>query len=120
MAKSNSQPSIIFNKISSQYIPTRINKSIGIQVELLNPISLFFKQLGLIILSSFIIGMFILLCVVKLYKAIRLLQEAARVKKEFTYSMIHDIKTPLSTIQLSLTALNNKRVINNEEKEQNI
>lgn len=56
----------------------------------------------------------------KLYKAIRLLQEAARVKKEFTYSMIHDIKTPLSTIQLSLTALNNKRVINNEEKEQNI
>lgn len=116
MAKSNSQPSIIFNKISSQYIPTRINKSIGIQVELLNPISLFFKQLGLIILSSFFIGMFILLCVVKLCKAIRLLQEAARVKKEFTYSMIHDIKTPLSTIQLSLTALNNKRVINNEEK----
>lgn len=111
VAKSNSQPSIIFNKISSQYIPTRINKSIGIQVELLNPISLFFKQLGLIILSCFIIGMFILLCVVKLYKAIRLLQEAARVKKEFTYSMIHDIKTPLSTIQLSLTALNNKRVI---------
>lgn len=116
MAKSNSLPSIIINKISSQYIPVRINKSIGIQVELLNPINLFFKQLGLIILSSFIIGMFILLCVVKLYKAIRLLQEAARVKKEFTYSMIHDIKTPLSTIQLSLTAFNNKRVINNEEK----
>lgn len=116
VAKSNSLPSIISNKISSQYIPVRINKSIGIQVELLNPINLFFKQLGLIILSSFIIGMFILLCVVKLYKAIRLLQEAARVKKEFTYSMIHDIKTPLSTIQLSLTALNNKRVINNEEK----
>lgn len=116
MAKSHSLPSVVINKISSQYIPIRINKSIGIQVELLNPISLFFKQLGLIILSSFIIGILILLCVIKLYKVIRLLQEAARVKKEFTYSMIHDIKTPLSTIQLGLTALNNKRVINDEEK----
>lgn len=116
VAKSCSQPSVVINKISSQYVPIRINKSIGIQVELLNPISLFFKQLGLIILSSFIIGMLILLCVIKLYKAISLLQETARVKKEFTYSMIHDIKTPLSTIQLGLTALNNKRIINEEEK----
>ncbi len=116
VAKSYPQPSFVINRISSQNIPVRIDKSIGIQVELLNPISLFFKQLGLIILSSFVIGIFILLCVIKLYKAISLLQEAARVKKEFTYSMIHDIKTPLSTIQLGLTALNNKRIINDEEK----
>lgn len=116
VAKSYYQPSIVISKISSQYIPIRIDKAIGIQVELLNPISLFFKKMGLIILSSFIIGMFVLLCVVKLYKAIRLLQEAARIKKEFTYSMIHDIKTPLSTIQLGLAAFSNDKIINDEAK----
>ena len=114
--KSYSQPFIVINKISSQCIPIRIDKSIGIQVELLNPIDLFFKHLGLIISSSIIIGLLVLLCVVRLYKAIRFLQERARVNKVFTYSMIHDMKTPLSTIQLGLTALNNEKIINDEDK----
>lgn len=114
--KDNSQPFIVINKISSQFIPIRIDKSIGIQVVLVNPIDLFFKKMWLIIFSGLIISLLVLLCIVRLYTAIRMLQEAAKVKKVFVYSMIHDIKTPLSTIQLGLTALDNKKIIDDKEK----
>ena len=102
--------------VKSDILYLKTNKSEAIQIVLANPYSLFFEELGLLMLASFLMLSITIYCIFQQVKIIYEQEEKARVKKEFTYAMIHDIKTPLSSIRLGLTALNNERIINEEKK----
>ena len=67
-------------------------------------------------LASFLMLIITLLCIFKQVGIIRWQQNNAKMKKIMTYSMIHDIKTPLSTIRLGLGALDHERIANDSEK----
>ena len=95
---------------------TRTDQSQAIQIELTNPYSIFFEELGLLALASFLMLIITLLCIFKQVGIIRWQQNNAKMKKIMTYSMIHDIKTPLSTIRLGLGALDHERIANDSEK----
>jgi len=92
--------------IKSEMVPTRINCSQGVQIEFGNPFSLYFQELGLLVLISFILCFLAFVCVMKQVAIIRIQQENARIQKDFSYAMIHDMKTPLSTISMGINALN--------------
>lgn len=102
--------------VKSKIIYTKTDKSEAFQIELLNPYSVFFEELGFLMFSSFLMLLVTIFCISQQVNIIRAQQKQARIKKDFTYSMIHDIKTPLSTIRLGLTALDNDKIVNNEEK----
>lgn len=102
--------------VKSKIIYTKTDKSEAFQIELLNPYSVFFEELGFLMFSSFLMLLVTIFCISQQVNIIRAQQQQARIKKDFTYSMIHDIKTPLSTIRLGLTALDNDKIVNNEEK----
>lgn len=116
LEESGKKPFIIFNEISSHDVPIRINGSMRIQITLFNPIDLLFKQLGLVLISSLLAGILISLCIAKLLGVISWQQNNAKMKKLMTYTMIHDIKTPLSTIRLGLGALDHEWIANDPKK----
>ena len=102
--------------VKSAVFYTRTDQSQAIQIELTNPYSIFFEELGLLALASFLMLIITLLCIFKQVGIIRWQQNNAKMKKIMTYSMIHDIKTPLSTIRLGLGALDHERIANDSEK----
>lgn len=102
--------------VKSSVFYTRTDQSQAIQIELTNPYSIFFEELGLLALASFLMLTITLLCIFKQVGIIRWQQNNAKMKKIMTYSMIHDIKTPLSTIRLGLGALDHERIANDSEK----
>ena len=102
--------------VKSAVVYTRTDQSQAIQIELTNPYSIFFEELGLLALASFLMLIITLLCIFKQVGIIRWQQNNAKMKKIMTYSMIHDIKTPLSTIRLGLGALDHERIANDSEK----
>ena len=102
--------------VKSAVFYTRTDHSQAIQIELTNPYSIFFEELGLLALASFLMLIITLLCIFKQVGIIRWQQNNAKMKKIMTYSMIHDIKTPLSTIRLGLGALDHERIANDSEK----
>ena len=95
----------LIGAIKSEIIPTRINGSQGIQIEFVNPFALYFHELGLLVLISFILCFLAFVCVMKQVAIIRTQEENARVQKDFSYAMIHDMKTPLATISMGINAL---------------
>ena len=102
--------------VKSSVFYTRTDQSQAIQIELTNPYSIFFEELGLLALASFLMLTITLLCIFKQVGIIRWQQNNAKMKKIMTYSMIHDIKTPLSTIRLGLGALDHEKIVNDPEK----
>jgi len=58
--KSEHQPSIILTSIKSGLIPTRGDGSQNIQIAFLNPYNIFIKEMGLIIISSFILSLLLI------------------------------------------------------------
>ena len=102
--------------VKSAVVYTRTDQSQAIQIELTNPYSIFFEELGLLALASFLMLIITLLCIFKQVGIIRWQQNNAKMKKIMTYSMIHDIKTPLSTIRLGLGALDHEKIVNDPEK----
>ena len=102
--------------VKSAVFYTRTDQSQAIQIELTNPYSIFFEELGLLALASFLMLIITLLCIFKQVGIIRWQQNNAKMKKIMTYSMIHDIKTSLSTIRLGLGALDHERIANDSEK----
>ena len=102
--------------VKSAVFYTRTDQSQAIQIKLTNPYSIFFEELGLLALASFLMLIITLLCIFKQVGIIRWQQNNAKMKKIMTYSMIHDIKTPLSTIRLGLGALDHEKIVNDPEK----
>ena len=116
LKETGKKPYVVYNEISSHDVPIRIDGSRRIQITLFNPTDLLFEQLGLVLISSLLAGILISLCIAKLLGVIRWQQNNAKMKKIMTYSMIHDIKTPLSTIRLGLGALDHEKIVNDPEK----
>lgn len=98
--------------VTSKAFYTKTDKSEAIQIELTNPYTLFFEELGLLMLASVLMLLITVYCIFQQIKIIHRQQKAAKVKKDFTYSMIHDMKTPLSTIHLGLMALDKEYIAN--------
>lgn len=95
----------LIGAIKSEIIPTRINGAQGVQIEFVNPFALYFHELGLLVLISFILCFLAFVCVMKQVAIIRTQEENARIQKDFSYAMIHDMKTPLATISMGINAL---------------
>lgn len=102
--------------VKSEVIPTRKNHAIGIQIEFANPFLLFFQELGILVFISLVLSLLGFWGILKQFDIIRIQQETAKIKQDFTYSMIHDIKTPLSTMRMGIIVLNDEKIANNPAK----
>lgn len=105
--------------VKTDVIYTRVDKTEGVYMELSNPYSLFFKRLGFIMVASIFMLIITTVCIIKQINIIRIQRKTMQLRKDFTYAMIHDMKSPLSTIVMGIGNLENTKVDERPEARHN-
>ncbi len=104
-----------FGIIKTDVIPIRINKSQGIQLCLVSTYRIFFEQMGLLLIASLIIALLIIYCIIQQIQIIIRQNNIAKIRKDFSYAMIHDMKSPLATIMNGIKNLQSGKLDNKPE-----
>ncbi len=113
---SNPKSSIFpWGKIKSKIINITADSSYGIQLVLLNPYKFLFGKMSLLIIITIVVLSFIIGCIIFQIKIISKLQVILQIREDFSYAMVHDMKTPLSSILSALNFLQGGRLDNKPE-----
>ena len=92
------QQSYIINNVESDIIPLTADLSEGVQLIVFHPYATMLERNGLLILSTLIILLVVSGCIFYQVKVILHQRKVAKLRENFSYAMIHDMKTPLSSI----------------------
>lgn len=96
--------------MKSKVIPITSDLSQGIQMIVTSPHRIFLKQMGVLIIATIVILIFVVGCIIYQIRIIAKLREIMQVREDFSYAMVHDMKTPLTTIFTTLSFLHNGRL----------
>lgn len=99
-----------FGIVKTEIIPTRLDNSEGIQLILINPYFTIFKRMGLLMIATAIMMFLVIGCIFYQIKIIIRQNKISQLREDFSNAMIHDMKTPLSTIMMSLNFLHNPKL----------
>lgn len=94
--------------VKTQIIPLRLDKSEGVQATILNPYYTIFKRMSLLILATAIMMVLVIGCIIYQIRIIAKQNKIAKVREDFSYAMIHDMKQPLCIITSCINLLQNK------------
>ena len=119
----------IFSKIGTQkdpsllsirprYFPIRSDYTQVVQLIITSPFHVFITRMGELILATAIILVFIIGCIIYQVKIISQLNKIFKIREDFSYALIHDMKTPLSTIFMTLNFLHTGRLDDKPEKKE--
>ncbi len=108
--KSDPKKQVRFYAIKSEIIPTKLDLSDGVQLIIYNPFNLIIERIGTLLLSTLIIMLFIIVCLIYQTNLIFILKRILQLREDFTYALIHDMKSPLSTIFMTLNFLHSGRM----------
>lgn len=97
-SNSNLSPFAMKTKVFS----FRRDKSRGIQMALNNPYPQVFQRLGMLFIGSFAIVLIIILSIWQQLRIIRRQESISRIRQDFSYAMIHNMKQPLSSIIIGI------------------
>ena len=86
------------------------DNSQGLQAVLINPYWAVFRQMGLLLVATGLIMVFVVYCILYQIKIISKQNKIARMREDFSYAMIHDMKTPLSSIIMCANFLHSGRL----------
>ena len=96
--------------VESKIVPIRLDYSLGLQLILVNPIPLFFSRMGLLLAATAVMMLFVIFCIVWQVKILRRMSRVLRIREDFSYAMVHDMKTPLSSIIMTVELLHQGRL----------
>lgn len=100
----------LWGAVKSQIFPTRLDYSEGLQLILVSPYYTIFERMGLIIIATALLAFFVIGCITYQIKIIDHQNKVAKIREDFSYAMVHDMKTPLSTIMSTLDFLHSGRL----------
>lgn len=92
------QVSIPYWIISSEPFPIRVDYSQMVQLMILDPYMTFFARMDLLMIASFIMLVLVIGCISYQIKVIFYQKKIAKLRADFSFAMIHDMKTPLTAI----------------------
>lgn len=96
--------------IKIEVIPIKLDKSIGMQLVLTNPYWNIFNKMWIILITTIIMTILTIVCTVYQIKFIFKLNKISQIREDFSYAMVHDMKTPLSTIMMVQDMLKSGRL----------
>ena len=96
--------------IKTEIIPIKLDKSIGMQLVLTNPYWNIFNKMWIILITTIIMTILTIVCTVYQIKFIFKLNKISQIREDFSYAMVHDMKTPLSTIMMVQDMLESGRL----------
>ena len=92
-----------FMVVKPKYFPIRSDYTQVVQLIITNPNRIFLERMGLLIIATVVILIFVIGCIIYQVRIIHHINRISQIREDFSYAMVHDMKTPLSSI---LTALN--------------
>lgn len=106
-----------------KYLRTRlvpINKAYTryLQEVILNPYWVIFQRMTLLLIATVLIMVLVIICIVYQIRVIIRQDKIAKVREDFSYAMIHDMKTPLSSILMGTEILESGRLDGQPEKKE--
>ena len=108
--QSDKESSSSWGNIQSKVIFIRLDKSQGMQLVLNNPYQYFISRMGLLLAATAVMMLFVIFCIVWQVKILRRMSRVLRIREDFSYAMVHDMKTPLSSIIMTLQPLHQGRL----------
>lgn len=107
-----------YGDIVTKQVPIRLNKSVAIQAILANSTNSVFKRMGWFIIATAILMLLVIGCLFYQIRIILRLNKIFKIREDFSYAMIHDMKTPLTTIVMTLNFLHTGRLDDKPEKKE--
>nr|WP_320037791.1 HAMP domain-containing sensor histidine kinase [uncultured Bacteroides sp.] len=107
---------LFIGALKSNIIPTNKKNTEGIQVLVISPYRAIFEQMTLMLVGSVLMVIVIGYCIFFQIKIIVRQNKIAQLRQDFTYAMIHDMKTPLSTILMGINMLRSGKLDDIKEK----
>lgn len=96
--KSKNQEASSWFTIKSKSFPIRSDYSEAVQLVIVNPYKTFLERMGLLLIATVIILIFVIGCIIYQVNVILRLKKIFQIREDFSYALIHDMKTPLSSI----------------------
>ena len=103
------------DRLNSKIIPIKTDLSQEVQLVLLNPYIYIFKRMGLMLAGTFIIMLLVIVCISYQVRFISRFEKIFQIREDFSYAMIHDMKTPLTSIIMALNFLRSGKLDNRQE-----
>ncbi|MGL5937557.1 MAG: sensor histidine kinase [Phocaeicola sp.] len=96
--------------IKTDPFPIRTDYTEAIQLVIGNPYKTFFERMGLLLIATAVIMIFVIGCIIYQINLIFRFRKILQIREDFSYALIHDMKTPLSTILATLSFLRSGRL----------
>ena len=104
--------------IKSEIVFVRADFSQGIQIVMLNPYKIVFERMAILLMATICM---LILALYGLFYQIRIIikqRKITQLKEDYTYAMVHNMKTPLSSMLVCMELLYmSKNIISDLEKE---
>ena len=100
----------LWNAIHSKEIPIRTDLSQTVQMILVNPHWSIFARMVILLLSTAVMVVFAFIGLFYQIKIIITERKIARLKEDFSYAMIHDMKTPISSAIMCTSRLHSGKL----------
>ena len=96
--------------IESKAIPIKADLSKGIQLVLENPQISIFERMDILLISTIFFMIFVIGSIMYQVRIISKNNKISQIREDFSYAMVHDMKTPLSTIMMVQDMLKSGRL----------
>lgn len=99
-----------FMVVKPKYFPIRSDYTQVVQLIITNPNRIFLERMGLLIIATVVILIFVIGCIIYQVRIIHHINRISQIREDFSYAMVHDMKTPLSTIMMVQDMLESGRL----------
>ena len=104
-----------FMAVKPKYFPIRSDYTQVVQLIITNPNKTFLERMGLMLAGTFIIMLLVIVCICYQVRFISRFEKIFQIREDFSYAMIHDMKTPLTSIIMALNFLRSGKLDNRQE-----
>lgn len=94
-----------FMAVKPKYFPIRSDYTQVVQLIITNPNKTFLERMGLMLAGTFIIMLLVIVSISYQVRFISRFEKIFQIREDFSYAMIHDMKTPLTSIIMALNFL---------------
>lgn len=101
--------------IKTPAVPLNAEHTEAVRAVIVNPYWVIIRQMGALLIATAVLILFVAGCVIYQVRIIIRQDKIAHLRQDFTYAMIHDMKTPISTISMAGHALESGMLDHNPE-----
>ncbi|WP_163174770.1 sensor histidine kinase KdpD [Bacteroides sp. 51] len=112
----NKRVSADFGNIKTDLIPIKKDYTLYIQATLSSPYKLILTRITLLLAATAIMLFFVSYCIILQIRIIIRQNRIAQLRQDFSYAMVHDMKTPLTSIMVGTRMLESGKLDNSPDK----